>query len=150
MSGIKIIVKNKRASFDFFLKEKIEAGIELKGTEVKSLRTGNANLNDAFVTIDDKMEAWLYNMNISHYAFGNLHNHEEARKRKLLLNRKEIENLKTACKLEGLSIIPTMIYFKNSYVKIEIALAKGKKLYDKREAQATKDVERKLRQGNFE
>ncbi len=146
----KVIVKNSRASYDFFLEEKIEAGVVLQGTEVKSLRDGKATMNEAFVTIDSKNEAWLHNLTIPHYVFGNIHNHEETRKRKLLLHSKEIADLNKKMMLKGLTLIPTQLYFKDGRVKCEIALAKGKKLYDKRESSAKKDLDRKLRQGNYE
>lgn len=148
--GIKIIVKNSRAGYDFFLEEKFEAGVVLQGTEVKSLRNGKATLTDAFVTVDSKGEAWLYNVNIPHYVFGNINNHDENRKRKLLLQRSEIEQINKAMAQKGLTLIPTQLYFKDSLVKCEIALAKGKKLYDKREASAKKDQDRRLRQGNYD
>lgn len=148
--GIKVIVKNSRAGYDFFLEEKFEAGMVLQGTEVKSLRNGKATLTDAFVTIDSKGEAWLYNLNIPHYTFGNINNHEEGRKRKLLLQRSEIAQINKSMAQKGLTLIPTQLYFKDSLVKCEIALAKGKKIYDKREASAKKDQDRKLRQGNYE
>jgi len=148
--GVKIIVKNSRAGYDFFLEQKYEAGVVLQGTEVKSLRNGKATLTDAFVTVDGKGEAWLYNLNIPHYEFGNINNHEENRKRKLLLSRSEINAINKEMAQKGLTLIPTALYFKDSLVKCEIALAKGKKLYDKREASAKKDLDRKLRQGNYE
>ena len=148
--GIKVIVKNSRAGYDFFLEEKFEAGVVLVGTEVKSLRNGKATLTDAFVTIDGKGEAWLYNLNIPHYVFGNINNHEEGRKRKLLLQRSEIEQINKQMAQRGLTLIPTSLYFKDSLVKCEIALAKGKKNYDKREASAKKDLDRRLRQGNYD
>lgn len=150
MSGKKIIAKNKRASFDFTLHELFEAGIALKGTEVKSLRQGNIKISDAYVNIDDKEEAWLYNMTIPHYEFGNISNHQEMRKRKLLLNKKEILEIIKTTSQKALTIVVTKVYFKGSRVKIEIALAKGKKLFDKREDKAKKDIERKLKQGKFE
>jgi SsrA-binding protein len=148
--GIKVIVKNSRAGYDFFLEEKFEAGLVLVGTEVKSLRDGKATLTDAFVTIDGSGEAWLYNLNIPHYTFGNINNHEEGRKRKLLLHRDEITQINKQMAQKGYTLIPTQLYFKDSRVKCEIALAKGKKNYDKRADSAKKDVERKLRQGNYE
>jgi SsrA-binding protein len=150
MSGIKIIVKNARAGYDFFLEEKIEAGIELKGTEVKTLREGKATINEAFVTIDSAGEAWIHNLTIPQYTFGNINNHEETRKRRLLLHKDEIMELNKKMGMKGLTLIPTMLYFKKSRVKCEIALAKGKKIYDKRETLAKKDVERKIRQGQYE
>lgn len=148
--GIKIITKNKRAGYDYFLEEKFEAGLVLQGTEVKSLREGKANINDAFVTIDGHGEAWIQNMTIPHYKFGNITNHEETRKRKLLLNAKEINEIVKNIQLKKLTVVPTALYFKDSRVKIEIALAKGKKMYDKRETEAKRDVDRKLRQKDYE
>lgn len=148
--GIKIIAKNKRASYDYFLEEKTEAGISLQGTEVKSLRNGKVTIAEAHVSIDQKGEVWIYNMKIPHYDFGNIHNHEEARKRKLLLHKEQIVRLQHRAQTGGLTIIPVAIYFKKSFVKVEIALGKGKKMHDKRHEQAKKDVQRKLRQGNYD
>ncbi|MCB9092639.1 MAG: SsrA-binding protein SmpB [Halobacteriovoraceae bacterium] len=148
--GIKIITKNKRAYHDYLVMDKFEAGLVLKGTEVKTLRQGKGNLNDSYVNVDDDLEAWIHNFHIPSYEFGNINNHEERRKRKLLLAKKEIEKIHHAQKAKGLTVIPLALYFKGSYVKIEIALAKGKKLYDKRQDEAKKDVEKKLRQGRYE
>lgn len=150
MAGVKIIAKNKRAFHDYAITEKYEAGIMLKGTEVKSLRNGKCTLGEAYVQIDKSNEAWVYNMNIPHYAFGNIANHEETRKRKLLLNKVEIKKIAHALSAKGMTIVPISIYFKGSYVKIEIGLGKGKKLYDKRQDKAKKDVEKKLRQKNYD
>jgi len=150
MSGIKIITRNKRAGYDFFLEETFEAGMQLQGTEVKSLRAGKCVMNDAFCLIDNNNEVWVNQLNIAPYQFGTYDNHNENRKRKLLLNMKEIEHIKKSLATKGQTLIPTKIYFKGSLIKIEIALAKGKKLFDKREATKEKDVERKIRQGNFE
>lgn len=148
--GIKIITKNKRASYDFFIEDKYECGLVLLGTEVKSLRQGKAIINEAFVTIDYHGEAWLQNATIPHYDFGNINNHSETRKRKLLLKKQEILHIQKKMATKGHTLIPLSIYFKDSLAKCQIALAKGKKLYDKREASAKKDVERKLRKGQFE
>lgn len=147
---MKIIAKYKRASYDYLLLERYEAGIVLKGTEVKSLRAGKVSLSESFVEIDSNNEAYILNMNIAHYEFGNVHNHEESRKRKLLLSKKQIVEIHHRMKTGGLSLVPTIIYFKDSLVKLEIALGKGKKVHDKRQAEAKKDVERKIRQGKFE
>ena len=147
--GIKIITKNKRASYDFELTERYEAGLVLQGTEVKSIRDGKVKIAEAHISIDKNSEVWLYNMYIGHYEQGSYNNHEEFRKRKLLLNAKEIKELERAVSAKGLTIVPTILYFKKSRVKIEIALAKGKKLYDKRQDKAKKDVERKLRQKDY-
>jgi SsrA-binding protein len=147
---MKIIAKNKRASYDYQLKEKFEAGISLKGTEVKSLREGKAVIAEAYISIDKKEEVWAYNISIPQYEFGNINNHEESRKRKLLLKKKEIEILKYQMKAGGMTIVPTILYFKRSLVKLEIALGKGKKLHDKRNDQAKKDVERKIQRGIYD
>ncbi|MFN8370020.1 MAG: SsrA-binding protein SmpB [Bacteriovoracaceae bacterium] len=149
-NNIKIIVKNKRAHFDYFLLERVEAGIALVGTEVKSLRAGKAIITDAFVQIDNRGEMWLYNMTIPHYEFGNLFNHQENRRRKLLVKKIEIKKIAHEMKVKHLQLIPVTLYFKSSKVKIEIALAKGKKLYDKRETIAERDVSRKIRQNSYD
>lgn len=148
--AIKIIAKNKRAGYDFQLLEKLEAGIELRGTEVKTLRAGKVSLAESFVDIDKNGEIWIVNMTIPHYEFGNINNHEETRRRKLLLKRHEIEEISHEAKAQKLTIIPTMIYFKDSTVKLEIALARGKKMHDKRADTAKKDVERKLQRGQYD
>lgn len=148
--GIKVISSNKRASYDYFLEDKFEAGLVLVGTEVKSLRNGKCTLGESYITVDKYDEVWIYNMNIAHYEFGNIANHEEARKRKLLLNKNEIAQLKKGLAQQGQTIVPVKIYFKGSKVKLEISLAKGKKLYDKRDDKAKKEVERKLRQKNYD
>ncbi len=148
--GIKIICKNQRAGYDYFLEEKYECGIALLGTEVKSMRQGKGIINEAFVVIDSNGEAWLQNATIPHYDFGNNNNHPETRKRKLLLKREEIQQIEKKMATKGYTLIPLALYFKDSLVKCEIALAKGKKLFDKRDTAAKKDVERKLRQGQYE
>lgn len=148
--GVKLICKNQRAGYDYFLEEKYECGVALMGTEVKSLRMGKGIINEAYVAIDSHGEVWLQNATIPHYEFGNIHNHPETRKRKLLLKRDEIKQIEKKMATKGYTIIPLALYFKDSLVKCEIALAKGKKLFDKRDTAAKKDVERKLRQGQFE
>jgi SsrA-binding protein len=148
--GIKIICKNQRAGYDYFLEEKYECGVALLGTEVKSLRLGKGIINEAFVTVDSAGEVWLQNATIPHYEFGNINNHPETRKRKLLLKREQIHQIEKKMASKGYTVIPLALYFKDSLVKCEIALAKGKKLFDKRDTAARKDVERKLRQGQFD
>ncbi len=148
--GIKIIGTNKRAGFDFTLKEKFEAGIVLQGTEVKVLRLGKVSLNDSYVAIDGQGEVWAYNLLIPQYSFGNIHNHQEQRVKKLLLKRLEITRLYHEMKTQQLSLVITKIYFKDSKVKCEFALAKGKKLHDKRDAEKEKDVQRKLQRGQYD
>lgn len=137
------LITNKRAEHDFFIISRIEAGIALKGTEVKSLRNGKANFLDSYVDFING-EAFLVNMHISEYSHGNRYNHEEKRKRKLLLNKAEIRKLQQKVKEKGYTVIPLRAYLKNRKIKIEIALARGKKLYDKRESIAERDLKREL------
>ncbi len=125
-------VRNRKASHDYFVGETFEAGIVLSGTEVKSIRAGKAQINDAFVRIEG-LEAFMYQAHISEYDFGNLNNHNPTRARKLLLHKKEILKLKSATDSGGTSIIPLKMYFKKALVKVLIAVCTGKKLYDKRE-----------------
>lgn len=143
--GEKLICSNKKAYHDYFIEEKLEAGLVLQGTEVKSLRGGKANLNDAFMLVRDG-EAYLHNLNISPYEFGNRQNHQPDRNRKLLLHRREIDRLYGRIREKGLSVIPLRLYFKDGLVKVEIGLAKGKKLYDKREDMKAKDSHREMAQ----
>jgi len=143
--GEKLICNNKKAYHDYFIEEKFEAGLVLQGTEVKSLRAGKANLNDSFMLVRDG-EAYLHNLSISQYEFGNRQNHQPDRNRKLLLHRREIERLYSRIREKGLSVIPLKLYFKDGLVKVEIGLAKGKKLYDKREDMKTKDSQREMSQ----
>jgi SsrA-binding protein len=147
--SIKIIGKNKRAGFDYTLLQKFEAGLQLKGTEVKVLRDGKVNLNEAYVMIDQNGEVFAYNLMIPQYAFGNIHNHDEQRVKKLLLNRKEISDIYHQMKAKNLTLVVTMIYFKDSKVKVEIALGRGKKLHDKRDSEQKRDVERSLRRADY-
>ncbi len=148
--GVKIIAKNKRASYDYFLEDKIEVGIVLQGTEVKSLRQGKVSIAESYISIDEYGEAWIHNMNISHYEYGNVHNHEVNRKRKLLMHKKEITQYFHKMKAESFTIVPCSIYFKKSRVKLEMALGRGKKKHDKRQDKAKKDVERRLRRGEYD
>ena len=146
--GIKIIAKNKRATFDYALQDKFEAGMVLVGTEVKSLRLGKVSIAEAHITVDNDGEIWAHNIKIPPYEFGNLNNHEEARKRKLLLHDSEIAHIAHKAQADRLTIIPVKIYFKGSRVKLEIALGKGKKMHDKRQDLAKKDMERRIRRGD--
>ena len=143
--GEKLICNNKKAYHDYFIEEKLEAGLVLQGTEVKSLRAGKANLNDSFMLVRDG-EAFLHNLHISPYDFGNRQNHQSDRNRKLLLHRKQIDRLYGSIREQGYSIIPLRLYFKDGLVKVEIGLAKGKKMYDKREDLKKKDSQRELSQ----
>ncbi len=138
---IKIISANKKAYHDYFVEEKYEAGIELVGTEVKSIRMGNVNLKDSFCHVDSG-ELFAYGIHISPYEMGNIFNKDPLRCRKLLLHKKEIMKLFGLVGREGYSIIPLSVYLSGSRVKVEIGLCKGKKLYDKRESAAQKDAAR--------
>ncbi len=153
MEGIKIIAKNKRASYEYQLLEQIEAGMVLQGTEVKSLRAGKVILADSYVSIQGsagKKEAFIYNLKIPPYEFGTYDNHAETRTRKLLLNREEIDKCERAIREKGLTIVATSIYFKKSRIKLQLALARGKKLHDKRESMKEKDVKKKLQRKDYE
>lgn len=143
---MKIIAKNKKAHFNYSLLERYEAGLVLQGTEVKALREHNVSIAQAYIALDDHGEAWVMNMKIPPYSHGNLMNHSETRKRKLLLQRKELNTIALRMQAERLTLVPTIIYFKKSRVKIEIALAKGKKLHDKREDEKKKDIAKKIRE----
>ena len=143
--GEKLICNNKKAYHDYFIEDKFEAGMVLQGTEVKSLRAGKANLNDSFMMVRNG-EAFLHNLNISHYDFGNRQNHQPDRQRKLLLHRKEIDRLYGRIREQGYSVVPLRLYFKDGLVKVEIGLAKGKKNYDKREDLKKKDTQREISQ----
>lgn len=138
---MKIVCDNRKARHEFHFLEVFEAGIELFGTEVKSLRAGQANLQDAYAKIENG-EIWLYNMHISPYTMGNRFNHEPKRPRRLLLHKQEILRLYSKVREKGLTIVPTKVYFNGSRAKVEIALAQGKKLYDKREDLVAKAVKR--------
>jgi SsrA-binding protein len=137
----KNITVNRKARHEYTILQTIEAGIVLVGTEVKSLRQGKANLVDGYAKIENG-ELWLVNANISEYTQGNINNHDPRRERKLLLNKSEIRKLIGKTKEKGLTLIPLRFYFKNGKVKVELALAKGKKVYDKRRDIAKKDFQR--------
>jgi SsrA-binding protein len=141
--GIQTVVVNRRARHDYFILDKIEAGIALRGTEVKSIRNGKVNLGDAYAQIEDG-EAWLLQMHISPYEQGNRFNHDPLRRRKLLLHRRQILKLKQATQEKGLTLIPLALYFKGSHLKVELGLAKGKRHHDRREDVARRDAEREM------
>ena len=142
--GIKIAAENRKARHDYSIHETFEAGIELVGTEVKSLRAGKANLKDAYAQITKTAEVYVYNLHISPYEQGNQFNHEPLRPRRLLLHRAEIRRLIGKVKEKGYALIPLKLYFTHGLVKIELALATGKKLYDKRQTMAEKDAKREM------
>ena len=139
--GKKIVANNKKAFFDYFIEETYEAGVSLAGTEVKSLRMGKGSIKEAFIRIE-KGEVYLYGMHISPYEKGNIFNKDPLRVRKLLMHKYEINKLLGKIKEKGYTLVPLNIYFKGSLVKMEIGLARGKKLYDKRETIAKKDQKR--------
>lgn len=136
-------ITNKKANFDYEIIDTFETGIVLKGTEIKSIRLGKANLKDSYGIIKNN-EIFLLNMHISQYEQGNIFNHEETRTRKLLMHKKEILKLKDKLEINGLTLIPLKLYFKNSKAKILLGLAKGKKNYDKRESIKKKDIQREV------
>lgn len=140
---IKVIADNRKARHDYHIEETIEAGIVLQGTEVKSLRLGRVNLRDSFAKIS-KGEVFLHGLHISPYEHGNRFNHDPLRIRKLLLHRREINRLIGRVQEQGYTLVPLRLYFKNGIVKVELALAKGKRLHDKRDALARKDAERRI------
>ena len=141
--NIKIAAQNKKAYHDYFVEDTYEAGIELFGTEVKSIRAGTVNMKDSYCSIE-KGEMYMTGVHISPYEKGNIFNKDPFRVRKLLLHKKEINKLAGKIKQEGLTLIPLSLYFKKQYVKVELGLCKGKKLYDKREAMAKRDAKRDI------
>jgi SsrA-binding protein len=140
---IKVITTNRKANFEYEIINKYEAGIVITGTEVKSLRDGKVNLQESYGRII-KDEVWIVNSHINEYKYGNINNHEPTRNRKLLLNKREIRKIKQQLQEKGLTLVPLKIYFKGSLVKVEIGIARGKKLYDKRESIKKRDIERNL------
>jgi SsrA-binding protein len=143
-TGRKLIAQNKKARHDYHIEDVVEAGLVLTGTEVKSLRLGRASLVDAFA-VQRGDELWLQGMHIPEYTHGTWTNHEPRRSRKLLLHRTEIEKLIKQVELQGISLIPLSLYFKDGYAKVELAVGRGKKAYDKRQAIAKRDAEREAR-----
>lgn len=137
-------ILNKKARYDYFIEDEYEAGIVLKGTEIKSIRKGSANLKDSYAIVKNN-EVFLLNMFISQYSEGNRFNHEETRTRKLLLHKKEIKKIKDKLEIEGYTLVPIKLYFSNNKAKILLGIAKGKKNYDKRETIKKRDQEREMR-----
>lgn len=140
---IKLVANNKKAFFDYFIDDKYEAGIELSGTEVKSIRMGKCSIKESFIRIS-KGEVFIYGMHISPYEKGNIFNKDPLRSRKLLMHRGEINKLSGKLQEKGLTLVPLQVYFKGSLVKVQVGLARGKKLYDKRADIAKKDQRREL------
>jgi len=151
--GIKVIAENRKAYHEYFIEEKMEAGIELSGTEVKSVRAGKMNLSDSYVMVKDS-ELWLVGAHISPFEQGNRFNKDPMRTRRLLMHKREIMRLFGVVKQEGLTLVPTKSYFKNGRIKIEVGLAKGKKNFDKRDAvaqrQANRDIDRQMKDKRYE
>jgi SsrA-binding protein len=142
-AGTKSVATNRRARHEFWIEETHEAGIVLTGTEVKSLREGRANLSDAFARVVGD-EVWLHHLYINPYAQGNIHNHDPLRTRKLLLHHREILRLRTKTDQKGYTLVPLRLYFRRGVVKVELAVARGRHLYDKRERIAERDAERRI------
>ena len=139
--GVKVIASNRKAGFEYFLLERFEAGISLQGSEIKSIRAGQVSLAESYVRLEEH-EAWLVNAHIAPYDPASYANHDPKRERQLLLHKNEIRNLWNAVRQKGVTVVPVKMYFKEGRAKLEIALAKGKKIYDKREAIAKRDSER--------
>jgi SsrA-binding protein len=139
---IKVIANNRKASFEYFLLEKFEAGLVLQGSEIKSIRAGQMSIQESYVDIVNGEEAWLVEANIAPYTQANRFNHDPKRKRKLLLHKKQIRELWNNIRIKGMTVVPTRVYLKDGRAKIEVALAKGKKAYDKRATIAKRDEAR--------
>ena len=146
-NGIKIIASNRKAGFNYFLSDHLECGISLLGTEIKSLRKNSCNITDSYVVFRNN-EAEIINMHIPHYKEANIFNHDPFRTRKLLMHKKEIRDFQNKIKLQGYTVVPTRVYFRNGKAKVEIALAKGKKLYDKRESEKKRDDEMTMKKAS--
>jgi len=140
--SVKLIANNKKARHDYFIEDTYEAGIVLHGTEVKSLRQGHCSIKEAFVRIDNKGEVYIYGMHVNPYEKGNIFNKDPLRPKKLMLHKAEINKLVGKLNEKGLTLVPLRVYFKGSLAKVEIALARGKKLYDKRQDIAKRDLKR--------
>jgi SsrA-binding protein len=144
VNNVKIVSTNRKAGFEYYLEETFEAGISLQGSEIKSIRAGQMSLAESYVKTDGK-EAWLMDAHIAPYEQANRYNHEPRRPRRLLLNKREIRELWDAVRLKGMTIVPTKVYLKQGRAKVEIAIARGKKLHDKRDTIAKREVERDLK-----
>ncbi len=138
-----VAAQNRKAFHDYFVQERLEAGIELKGTEVKSIRAGTLNLKDSYVIVKNG-EAYIHSMHISPYKQGNIFNHDPDRPKRLLLHKREIDRLYGLVKQDGYALVPLSVYFKNARVKVEVGICKGKKNYDKREDAARRDAKREM------
>ena len=141
---IKIIASNRKANFEYEILDRFEAGMVLTGTEVKSIRDSKINIKESYAIVK-KGEVWLLNCHINEYKFGNINNHEPLRARKLLLNKREIRKIKKQLEEKGLTLIALKVYFKGSLIKVELGIARGKKIYDKRESIKKRETERRLK-----
>jgi SsrA-binding protein len=139
---VKVVATNRKAKFEYFLLEHFEAGLSLQGSEIKSIRAGQISLAEAFVSVENGREAWLMEAHIAPYVQANRFNHDPRRRRRLLLHQREISELWNAVRQKGMTIVPTRVYLKDGRAKLEIAIARGKKMHDKREAIAKRDAER--------
>jgi len=139
---VKVVATNRKAGFEYFLLEKFEAGLALRGSEIKSVRAGQVSLAESYVDIENGRDAWLVEAHIAPYVQANRNNHDPKRKRRLLLHKKQIRELWNAVRMKGMTIVPTQVYIKDGRAKIEIALARGKKAYDKRAVIAKRDQAR--------
>src|SRR5947209_6365561 len=144
--NVKVVAVNRRATHDYFIDERVEAGLALTGTEIKSIREGRINLREGYARIADG-EAWLVNVHIAPYEHGNRYNHEPLRERKLLLHRKEIDELVGKVRQKGYTLVPMQVYLKNGRAKVELGLARGKREYDKRHAIAEREAKRNIERG---
>ncbi len=144
VEGVKVVATNRKAGFEYFLLERLEAGLVLKGSEIKSIRAGQMSLAESFVEIENGQSAWLMEAHIAPYIQANRFNHDPRRKRRLLLHKRQIHQLWNAVRQKGMTIVPTRVYLKDGRAKIEVALAKGKKAYDKRAAIAKRDQAREV------
>ena len=141
---VKVLATNRKATFEYFLLEKFEAGLALQGSEIKSIRAGQISIQESYVDIENGEQAWLVEAHIAPYAQANRFNHEPRRRRRLLLHKKQIRELWNNIRIKGMTVVPTRVYLKNGRAKIEIALAKGKKSYDKRQDIAKRDADRDI------
>lgn len=143
MENVKVVAKNRKARHDYFILETLEAGLALKGTEIKSIRAGQISLKEAYIRVDGE-EAWLVNAHVAPYDHASHENHDPIREKKLLLHKREIENLYAEVRQKGTTIIPLQVHLRNGKAKVEIAIAKGKRKYDKREAIKKRDAQRDM------
>ena len=146
---MKLLAQNKKVKHDYHILETYECGIELRGTEIKSIRQGKFSINESYVTISKDFQMYIINMHISKYDHGSIFNHDEKRKKRLLVHKHTIEKLAQKIQLEGLTLVPKSVYLKGGYCKVEVVLVKGKKLYDKRQAKKREDAEKRIQKALY-